>query len=100
MNSHFLFLAGVLGLGGPELILIFGIIMLFFGGQRLPDLAKGLGKSIREFKKASSGADDDVPAAPAPEPARITTPAAAASGGAAKSETGSGAATPPAAKLH
>ena len=52
MTSH-LFLAGILGLGGPELLLIFMIIMLLFGGAKLPGLAKGLGESIREFKKAS-----------------------------------------------
>ena len=48
-----LFLAGILGLGGPELLIIFLIIMLLFGGAKLPGLAKGLGESIREFKKAS-----------------------------------------------
>ena len=48
-----LLLAGILGLGGPELLIIFLIIMLLFGGAKLPGLAKGLGESIREFKKAS-----------------------------------------------
>lgn len=46
-------LAGVLGLGGPELIVIFAIFMLLFGGSKLPGLARGLGQSIKEFKKAS-----------------------------------------------
>jgi len=42
------------GLGWPELILILAIVLLVFGGSRLKDLAKGVGESIREFKKASS----------------------------------------------
>ena len=45
------------GLGGMELIVILFIILLLFGGSKLPALAKGLGESVREFKKASR--DDD-----------------------------------------
>ena len=41
-------------LGGPELVLILLIVLLLFGGAKLPQLAKGLGQAIREFKKASS----------------------------------------------
>jgi sec-independent protein translocase protein TatA len=52
-------LAGIFGLGGPELMIIFLIILLLFGGAKLPSLAKGLGESIREFKKASKEGDDD-----------------------------------------
>ena len=43
------------GLGWPELIIILVILLLIFGGSRLKGVAKGLGESIREFKKASSG---------------------------------------------
>ena len=45
------------GLGMPELIVIFFIILILFGGSRVVDIAKGLGKSIKEFKKAIS--DDE-----------------------------------------
>ncbi|PTY03214.1 twin-arginine translocase TatA/TatE family subunit [Opitutaceae bacterium EW11] len=64
MNSLFaLPLAGILGLGGPELLLVFLVILLLFGGAKLPALARGLGQSIREFKKASN--EDDEPKAEA-----------------------------------
>lgn len=59
MNSPSLFVAGVFGLGGMELILIFAIVILLFGAKKLPELAKGLGKSIKEFKKASNEEDAD-----------------------------------------
>lgn len=57
--SHSLALpiAGIFGLGTPELLLILFVILLLFGGAKLPSLARGLGQSIREFKKASS--EDD-----------------------------------------
>ena len=42
------------GLGPPEIIIIFLVIVLLFGGKKLPELAKGLGKGIREFKKAQT----------------------------------------------
>jgi sec-independent protein translocase protein TatA len=53
MNSAFPVIAGVLGLGAPELILILVILLVLFGGSKLPSLARGLGQSIREFKKSS-----------------------------------------------
>jgi len=42
------------GLGPPEIIIIFLVILLLFGGKKLPELAKGLGKGIKEFKKAQT----------------------------------------------
>lgn len=45
--------AGIFGLGAPELIIILVILLVLFGGAKLPSLAKGLGQSIKEFKKAS-----------------------------------------------
>ena len=48
------------GLGMQELIVIFLIILLLFGAKNLPEIAKGLGKGIREFKNAFKKTDDDV----------------------------------------
>ncbi len=42
------------GLGGQELLLILFVVLLFFGPSKLPELAKGLGKGMREFKKAQA----------------------------------------------
>jgi sec-independent protein translocase protein TatA len=47
-------------LGGSELILIFLVVLLLFGGQKLPELARGLGKSVREFKKATAGVEEEI----------------------------------------
>jgi sec-independent protein translocase protein TatA len=47
-----------IGLGMPEMLLVLGIMLLIFGGTRLPQLAKGLGSSIREFKRGASGLDE------------------------------------------
>ena len=40
-------------IGLPEIIIILVIVLLLFGGKKLPELAKGLGKGLREFKNAS-----------------------------------------------
>ncbi len=47
-------------LGMWELLVIFMVILLLFGGKKLPELAKSLGLGIREFKKASQGVVDEV----------------------------------------
>jgi sec-independent protein translocase protein TatA len=39
-------------IGGPEMIMIFVVILLLFGAKKLPELARGVGKSMGEFKKA------------------------------------------------
>jgi len=46
----------IFNLGGTEIILILAIALLLFGGKKLPELAKGLGQGIREFKQAAGGA--------------------------------------------
>jgi len=48
------------GLGGSEIIIILFIILLLFGAKKLPELAKGLGKGINEFKKASNDIKEEV----------------------------------------
>jgi sec-independent protein translocase protein TatA len=48
------------GLGTQELLVIFLIVVIFFGGSKLPDLARALGRSMHEFKKGmNSPAEDD-----------------------------------------
>lgn len=47
-------------LGGPEIIIIALVFVLLFGGSKLPDLAKGLGEGIKNFKK-SVKSDDETP---------------------------------------
>lgn len=49
-----------LNMGGGEMILIVIAILLLFGGKKLPELARGLGKGIREFKDASEGVKREI----------------------------------------
>ena len=67
----------VLGLSGGELVLVLVVVLVLFGAKRIPEFAKGLGKGINEFKKASREVTDEIersveeppPAAkPAPRP--------------------------------
>jgi sec-independent protein translocase protein TatA len=53
MNTILLFMPS-----GPELIIIVVIILLLFGGKKIPELMRGLGKGVKEFKNASEGVDD------------------------------------------
>lgn len=48
-----------LGLGPFEMILIFAVLLLLFGAKRLPELASGMGKGIRDFKRSLSGLDEE-----------------------------------------
>jgi sec-independent protein translocase protein TatA len=70
---------GMFGLGGSELILILGVALFLFGGKKLPELAKGLGQGIKEFKKATGDASEDLRHAlegPPPVPAKRSVSAA------------------------
>lgn len=69
----------IFDVGTPELLLILFVTLLLFGGQKLPELAKGLGRSIREFKKASAGIEEELHRAINEEPVKkpqATLPAA------------------------
>lgn len=59
MNSLYITLGTI---GGTEWIIIIAVVLLLFGGKKIPELMKGLGSGINEFKKASKG-DENAPAA-------------------------------------
>ncbi|PTX14592.1 sec-independent protein translocase protein TatA [Pontibacter mucosus] len=48
------------GLGGTEVVLILFVILLLFGAKRIPELARGLGRGIREFKDATKEIKSDI----------------------------------------
>lgn len=50
MTTTLLFIGGM---GGGEIVLILAVVLIFFGAKKIPELAKGLGKGIKEFKDAS-----------------------------------------------
>ncbi len=50
-------------IGGMEVLLIFLVVLLLFGAKKLPELARGLGKGIKEFKKATSDIKDEIESA-------------------------------------
>ena len=60
-------------LGGWEIILILAVVLILFGAKKLPELAKGLGTGIKEFKKATREVSDEISTAmdttpPPPQP--------------------------------
>jgi sec-independent protein translocase protein TatA len=54
------------GLGGPEIILIVVVILLMFGGKKLPELMRGLGRGMKEFKDAKDGVAEEAEVKPSP----------------------------------
>jgi len=48
------------GLGTAEILIILFVILLLFGAKKLPELAKGLGKGIKEFKRASNEVTEEI----------------------------------------
>ncbi len=48
------------GLGGWEILLILMVLLIFFGAKRIPELARGLGKGIREFKDATKDIKEEI----------------------------------------
>ncbi len=58
LNSYSL--AFINGIGTMELVIIFLVVLLIFGPKKLPELARGIGKSIKEFKKSANEIEDDI----------------------------------------
>lgn len=56
---------------GTELLLIFGIVILLFGAKKIPDLAKGIGQGIRNFKKEMKEEEPTVSATPTEAPKSV-----------------------------
>lgn len=56
MNTTLLFL----GLGIPEIVAIALVVLLFFGGKKIPELMKGLGKGVKSFKEGVNEAKDEI----------------------------------------
>jgi sec-independent protein translocase protein TatA len=50
----------IFDLGGGQILLILALILIFFGARRIPELAKGLGQGIKEFKKATREVTDEI----------------------------------------
>lgn len=50
--------ADILGIGAPELLIVLAIILLLFGGKKLPELFKSAGTSVRELRKGLDGDDN------------------------------------------
>ncbi len=48
------------GIGTQEIIFIVLIVLLFFGGKKIPELMKGLGKGVRSFKEGMKGVENDL----------------------------------------
>src|SRR6476661_9931806 len=74
MNAMF----GLFNLGGGEIILILALVLILFGAKKLPELAKGLGTGIKEFKKATRDVTDELHSAmdeTPPQPQRRLPPA-------------------------
>jgi sec-independent protein translocase protein TatA len=76
MNTPLAFLGPI---GGPEMIMIFVVILLLFGAKKLPELARGIGKSMGEFKKAREDFEFEITRAETD--ARVNKPAPARSEG-------------------
>jgi sec-independent protein translocase protein TatA len=57
MNTIIAFLGPI---GGPEMFLIFMVLLLLFGAKKLPQLARGIGKSVGEFRKAREEFEDEI----------------------------------------
>ena len=57
--NHFIIL-GIFGLGFAELLIIIFLVLLFFGGKKIPQIMRGIGQGISEFKKARNGGNSEL----------------------------------------
>lgn len=64
------------GIGAQEVLLVLGVVVLLFGGKKLPELARGSGKALRIFKTEVKGLHDDDDDDDAKKPEAITAPEA------------------------
>jgi sec-independent protein translocase protein TatA len=53
-------LLAFLSVGGWQVVLVLVVVLILFGGKKMPELARGLGQSIKEFKKATREAQDEI----------------------------------------
>lgn len=56
---HVEYFGEILGIGTPELLIILAIVLLLFGGKKLPELFKSAGTSVRELRKGLNGTEDE-----------------------------------------
>jgi sec-independent protein translocase protein TatA len=50
----------IFGMGGQEIFLVFAVVLLLFGGNKIPELMRGIGKGIREFNNAKANVEDEL----------------------------------------
>lgn len=58
------------GLGTGEIILIALVVLLLFGGKKIPELMKGLGKGVKSFKEGMAGLEDEINKPNPPDPSK------------------------------
>jgi sec-independent protein translocase protein TatA len=86
---------GIGNLGGPDLFIILLIVLVLFGAKKLPDLARSLGQSMNEFRKAREDIDRELHNAGAQPVSAATLPVHAASRGGAERPAGNAASADP-----
>ena len=86
---------GIGNLGGPDLFIILLIVLVLFGAKKLPDLARSLGQSMNEFRKAREDIDRELHNAGAQPVSGATLPVRAASRGGAERPAGNAASADP-----
>ncbi len=61
MTYNLLFFGNI---GGPEILMIVLVVLLFFGGKKIPELMKGLGKGVKSFKDGMNDIEKDINSVP------------------------------------